>query len=365
MHTDNDRHTADSGAQRPAAEVLADAIRVLTEAARLRRPVFERDADGAWREHPTRTEQADWAEFVTQALAGAAANIGSVEAALVGRPGSWEADAVRNLLYSTVGHDEQYLFEHRTEPLRVVVEVEQILTEFDIAWLYDDSEAALDEMADAATAHIDCTPYEWTYTRNANGHFVGTDPQAPAWSIEAWRAGMATVGTSAEWIEELEGYLINGTACGASIVKSLDAARAVARLAKQEDAISVDFQARFAALAAQRAQEWATYAEAFAANIRREAARLYPGIPVQVEVTASAADVSDDLSLDGLPEARLIEFAALHTPLPGSGIPPKDYPPGTSIHAAETAAGRRPHLRLAAASQVTDVATEHNDQEGR
>src|SRR5262245_33015754 len=40
-----------------------------------------------------------------RAVAGAAANVGSVDRALEGRPGSWEAGAVRSLLLSTVGED--------------------------------------------------------------------------------------------------------------------------------------------------------------------------------------------------------------------------------------------------------------------
>ena len=56
-------------------EVLAEAVKVLTEAARLRRPVLEQAASAGWEAHPTRTEPADWAEFVTLAVAGAAAEI--------------------------------------------------------------------------------------------------------------------------------------------------------------------------------------------------------------------------------------------------------------------------------------------------
>jgi hypothetical protein len=47
----------------------------------------------------------DWAEFVTLALAGAAANIGGNEQILACRPGSWEAERVRQTLQSTVGVD--------------------------------------------------------------------------------------------------------------------------------------------------------------------------------------------------------------------------------------------------------------------
>lgn len=101
---------------RAADEVLRDAVSVLTEAARV---------------------SGDWAEFVTLALAGAAANIGSVERILAGRPGSWEADGVRSLLSSTVGWDGDYLLEHRTEPVRVVLYVDEILADLGAWDTYD------------------------------------------------------------------------------------------------------------------------------------------------------------------------------------------------------------------------------------
>lgn len=118
-------------------EVLADAIRVLTEAARLTR-LSSTDADG--REH---RRPADWAEFVAQALAGAAANIGSIGQVLAGRPGSWEAAAVRNLLESTVGADGDYLLEHRTEPVTVTLYVDLILSDAGTWKAYDDAQTEL------------------------------------------------------------------------------------------------------------------------------------------------------------------------------------------------------------------------------
>ena len=64
-----------------AGRTVREAIAVLTEAGRLRRDVLrpvDVPADGSlrdvrWEVDPTRSEQADWAEFVTLALAGAAA----------------------------------------------------------------------------------------------------------------------------------------------------------------------------------------------------------------------------------------------------------------------------------------------------
>jgi hypothetical protein len=77
---------------------LREAIRVLTEAARLRRPRLIRTDDGDFIDDLMEaSDQADWAEFVTQALAGAAANFGGVDAILAGRSGSWEAEGVRQL----------------------------------------------------------------------------------------------------------------------------------------------------------------------------------------------------------------------------------------------------------------------------
>ena len=145
--------------ERTGEQVLADAVRVLTEAARLTRPVLapaENTGAGhgpAWVDSGQR-EQADWAEFVTHALAGAAANIGGIEAALNGRPGSWEADHVRNLLTSTVGHDEAYLLEHRTEPVAVDLYVEVILVDLEVWTAYDQASTQLVARYDAISPDI-------------------------------------------------------------------------------------------------------------------------------------------------------------------------------------------------------------------
>lgn len=149
-------------------QVLADAVRVLTEAARLTRPVLEHDiaaSDTAgqpvWVESGKR-EPVDWAEFVTLTLAGAAANVGGVEAVLAGRPGSWETDGVRQLLLGTVGPDDEYLLGHRTEPVVVEVFVDEVLNDLG-AWERHEAaiavlslrEAALDPSAADYEAQLD------------------------------------------------------------------------------------------------------------------------------------------------------------------------------------------------------------------
>ena len=130
-------------APRPYADVLADAIAVLTEAARL---TWSRDVDGE-----TVTGRSDWAEFVALAAAAAAANVGGVEIALAGRPGSWEADFVRQLLVGTVGHDEAGLLEHRTEPVVVELYVDDILADSALAAAYDRADAGLASNGGGAT----------------------------------------------------------------------------------------------------------------------------------------------------------------------------------------------------------------------
>jgi hypothetical protein len=129
---------------------MADAVTVLTTAARLRRPVYQADTDpdtgdAGWRADPyRRTQPADFAEFAAHALASAAANLGGIEPLLAGRPGSWEADHLRSLLTSTVGPDEDYLWAHRTEPLVLHVPVDDILTDLGAWDAYQDADRALD-----------------------------------------------------------------------------------------------------------------------------------------------------------------------------------------------------------------------------
>jgi hypothetical protein len=128
-----DGHTS---GPRPFEQVMADAIAVMTEAARLTWTCT--DSDGQ-----TVTVTSDWAEFVTLALAGAAANVGGIDDALAGRPGSWEADQVRNLLTSTVGEDEQQLLDHRTEAVVVDVFVDEIMADLRMWKTYDDAQQEL------------------------------------------------------------------------------------------------------------------------------------------------------------------------------------------------------------------------------
>ena len=113
---------------RPHSEVLHDAIAVLSEATRLTNRPMRQTSSGGWEPNPDPRAALpiDWAEFVTHALAGAAANAGGIETVLSGRPGSWEAERVRQTLQSTV-FDERDLLRYRTEPITIELWVEAIL----------------------------------------------------------------------------------------------------------------------------------------------------------------------------------------------------------------------------------------------
>jgi len=52
----------------------------------------------------------DFPGYLAAILARAAARLGSTEALLAGRPGSWEASHLRALLTGTVGEGDEYLY---------------------------------------------------------------------------------------------------------------------------------------------------------------------------------------------------------------------------------------------------------------
>jgi hypothetical protein len=277
--------------QRPREDVMADAIRVLTEAARLTRPVLQRDETAAqapgqslWVDSGGR-EPADWAEFVSHALAGAAANMGGIEAILAGRPGSWEAESVRNLLASTVGHDEQYLLEHRTEPLVIELNVDELLVDLGAWNAYDDANREL--------------------VRLYNAIGISTATGTPGDSVtEDALAGLEPAS------EEQE---------------------------RQADEIA-ELEER---LEQQRLQDWAAYGQALRAAVEAGAARLTGlTVPVVVRVDLDTFRRSDDRDVVTCGLAERLRAAAIQvTPLPGDGQPPllrlqpKGRPVGREVRA--------------------------------
>ena len=98
--------------RQPVDGSLVDAIKIMTDAARRRRP------DG---------QQSDFADFVAHVLAATAANMGGPESLLAGRPGSWEAACVRRLIEGLMGTDTHYGQGFRTEPIKVTLNVAELI----------------------------------------------------------------------------------------------------------------------------------------------------------------------------------------------------------------------------------------------
>ena len=117
MTTDDARAEVDWLAER--ARLHRQAIDVLTRAVRLTRPA-PAGAMGA---------PEDFAGFLAEVLAAVAANVGATRLVTAGRPGSWEAELVHQLIAGTVGHDDEYLLSHRTEPVRVTLNVAHLVDE--------------------------------------------------------------------------------------------------------------------------------------------------------------------------------------------------------------------------------------------
>ena len=228
-----------AGAGRTREQVLADAVRVLTEAARLTRPVLEpappgkshgvvveafastvgQDGSESAREvqesrvyvESGRREPDDFAEFVAQALVAVAANVGGVETVLAGRAGSWEADAVRQLLVGTVGGDEAYLLAHRTDPVVVEVLVEEILNDLGVWSNWDEAARDIARRADQVPLdaedqeqQLDAIAVEEEQHEQARDQAWADYGQALRQQIEAAAAGQADLRVPVQVVVDLD-----------------------------------------------------------------------------------------------------------------------------------------------------------------
>lgn len=117
----------------PERDHIADAIAALTAAARGTRTI----GAGAPNEHD---EPADFGEIACHVITAVAANLGSAEDLLAGRPGSWEAAHVRDIVNSTAGADPEDLLRYRTDPIRVVVDIDTIFDDLGLRALYEEAD---------------------------------------------------------------------------------------------------------------------------------------------------------------------------------------------------------------------------------
>ncbi|KDE97010.1 DNA-binding protein [Mycolicibacterium aromaticivorans JS19b1 = JCM 16368] len=260
---------------RPYGEVLRDAIAVLTEATHLTNQPMRQDGSGGWEPNPDPRAALpiDWAEFVTLALAGAAANAGGIEAILAGRPGSWEAERVRQTLQSTV-FDDKDLIRHRTEPVIVDLWVDSILSTLGDPTddEYADAQVELDGRAAAIPQPTDLPP----------GPFSPDDPRI----------------ADEPWIEvDNNGYLVTGLAGWsgddgdvALLAELWEEARSYREPTSGEIAYEQAMESISAlvdALDQQRKREYAEYAAQLTDAIETRLAGLQLSVPVTVTIAAA------------------------------------------------------------------------------
>lgn len=311
---------------------LGETIRALTDAARLPCPRLRLIDDGTWVEdNEAAPEQMDWAEFVTLAIAGAAANMGGVDAALAGRCDSWETQGLRQLLQSTVGADEARLWAHRTEPLEIAINIDELLLDRTGAWTaYDEAQSEINrryEVAESDWSEDLDARYMWVYDRNDFGDLVARDPSAPEWSWKAWRTGLGS-GTPACFRAALEECLRSGKGLFTELRSDTTTALIPKSLKDQAEhqRLLDAHEARLAAigeleeqLEAQRLQEWAAYGKALKARLEALAAST-PGLDVpvhvQVHVDTFGRDSGSRKPFWNAIEARLVEAAVTDTPTP-------------------------------------------------
>lgn len=314
---DADYLTAEQSEQpRPYREVLHDAIAALTEATRLTNQPMRQNGSGGWEPNPDPRAALpiDWAEFVTLALAGAAANAGGIETVLAGRPGSWEAERVRQTLQSTV-FDDKDLLQHRTEPITISLWVEAILadtydtTEND----YDAAEMALAERQEAVPLPNDIPP---------GGPFQADDPRiADIEWVSVDDDGNLLIAQFADWPPDYTDKI--------PLVEEL---LEEARNSRPDTPGEIAYERAFAeiealsdALDAQRQADYADYAQRLTAAVETKLRELTNSVPITVTITpAPAGATSEDFDAHRPPDYSAspidaaIADAIMETPTPSA-----------------------------------------------
>lgn len=281
-----------------SAALHAEAVRVLSAATRITYQPQRLAADGSWiADQAARPKRADWAEFVTTAVTSAAANAGSAEAALAGRPGSWEAGLVRQIIESSAGDDDQ-LLDWRTEAIEILINPEQI---------FSDTDAYSKWSRDVDDAHAELA----RRGRAISPSRVYIDPTDP--SAEERR----------RWYESQGGYeIIDDARPPRQTADDLDAgpteAPDRAPLGTAQEAALEALDALENKLEEQEVMEVAVYGRALAAAIeRRIAEKLSVRVPVIVATTDSWDHEDYAATLPG-PIAAAIDAAIIETPTPAA-----------------------------------------------
>ena len=261
---------------RPYGEVLHDAVSVLTEATRLTNQPMRQDGSGGWEPDPDPRSALpiDWGEFVTLALAGAAANVGSVEKSLAGRPGSWEAEVIRQALQATA-FDNKDLLRHRTEPVAVDLWVEDVLATTDDT-TEEDYEAAELELHERYEAIPDPDDLP-----TGPGPFSADDPRIAAISWISVDNGNLVIAPFAEWPEGYEQDLPVAQELQDEANNSRNETPGEIAQKRAFD----DLDRLGEALAEQKQRDYTAYASRLAAAIEDRLRDLELSVPISVAVT--------------------------------------------------------------------------------
>lgn len=303
---------------RPHDEVLYDAISVLTEATRLTNQTVRKTSSGQWEPDPApgAAVPIDWAAFVTDALAGAAANAGGIDTILAGRPGSWEASVIGDALRAAVGHDEWDLWRHRTEPVSIVLNPERIL--FD-----NDASNRFDEM-DAAEAEIQRRE---NVIRPGIIYSYDQDPQTLQWAAGPGTEIRPGAPPPLPTLEEIEAW---------QAAEQENPTPLTAEEQAEEDALEALDVLR-GRLAEQQRAELAEYGDRLADAVRTQLAALQLPVPVTVTVDL-------DTPWDQAPEtpAQGWTIGAIDTAIAAAiaATTAPDAAPGTLLERTEAALNR-------------------------
>ncbi|HEX7826530.1 MAG TPA: XRE family transcriptional regulator, partial [Mycobacterium sp.] len=250
----------------------------LTEATRLTNQPMRQSSSGGWEANPDPRAALpiDWAEFVTLALAGAAANAGGTEAVLAGRPGSWEAERVRETLQSTV-FDDKDLLRHRTEPITIELWVQAILddtgdtTEGD----YQAAEVALGDRQSAVPLPDDIPP----------GPVQPDDPRIAGVDWLSVDNGNLVIASFLDWPTDYADKL-------PVYEELLEEARNSRPDTPGEiayDQALEEIAALSAALDTQRGADYADYAQRLTTAIQTKVGELNTTVPISVTITTAPA----------------------------------------------------------------------------
>ncbi|CRY84527.1 hypothetical protein SAMN05421776_11399 [Nocardia farcinica] len=244
-------------------DLQAEAITLLTRVSRMQRSRPAANGAAAARA----TDPIDFAEFVTQVMAGVAANRGGV-AVLAGRPGSWEADKLRDMLYSTVGEDEWALAEHRTEPVVIPLAIEEVLIDAGEPEEYEPEDRAQEIVRRAQTAGLSVD--EWLTRWN------GREPV-----FTRWRPLMKPEDHYDEQVNAVENRHDDAyTALEARYPEDTD----YSVYAAEAEQLDAQRDAELAALRERWRRRYQRYATAFEAAVRAKADELGVRVPLEVQV---------------------------------------------------------------------------------